>query len=161
MLMLSGISVEKCCRAAGQAKARLRRTEGDRGTKGLRAWHHVLTAAANPTELTLSGISVEKCCRAAGQAKGRGAGSESGRRGTKRTNQRTNSHHVDGITMAVQECDGNGCDGGGRHQKGGGGDGDTQAGIEKRGSREAELEVQGNLETQEAGRAPRRVVRGG
>ena len=112
--------------------------------------------------LMLSGISVEKCCRAAGQAKGRGAGSESGGdRGTKRTNQRTNSHHVDGITMAVQECDGNGC--GGRHQKGGGGDGDTQAGIEKRGSREAELEVQGNLETQEAaGRAPRRVVvRGG
>jgi hypothetical protein len=80
MLMLSGISVEKCCRAAGQAKARVRRAEGDRGTKGLRAWHHVLTAAANPTELTLSGISVEKCCRAAGQAKGRGAGSESGRR---------------------------------------------------------------------------------
>ena len=53
--------------------------------------------------------------------------------------------------MAVQECDGNGCDGGGRHQMGGGGDGDTQAGMERGGcSREAELEVQGNLETQEA-----------
>ena len=58
--------------------------------------------------------------------------------------------------MAVQECDGNGCDGGGRHQKGGGGDGDTQAGIEKRGSREAELEVQGNLETQRGGKSAKK-----
>ena len=88
----------------------------------------------------------------AGQRKGRGIGER--KAWNQRTNQRTNSHHLDGITMAVQECDGNGC--GGRHQKGGGGDGDTQAGIEKRGSREAELEVQGNLETQEAaGREPR------
>ena len=78
MLMLSGISVDKCCRAAGQAKARVLRAEGDRGTKGLRAWHHVLTAAEHPTVvvLMLSGISVEKCCRAAGQRKGRGFGEQ-------------------------------------------------------------------------------------